>query len=237
MATKKTAKKAPAKKAKKEEPAPHTEPKFPYTNKPASLRRLLKEIPKKPKPDKFDKNLLQSWGFKDTNDYSVIRVLKAVGFLNDGNQPTEKYAQFMHPEDAGKALGAEVRRVYAPLFKASHTPHTESAENLKSLFNIHSGGGEATMDFQIGTFKALAENANLSAQQSTGTGTPQNLGTGAQGESGSRGSDPQGAQNPTVNINLHIHLPENKSRREYEDIIEDIGRYIFGRGQGRSDGD
>jgi hypothetical protein len=28
---------------------------------------------------------------------------------------------------------------------------------------------------------------------------------------------------PIVNINLHIHLPENKSRRDYEDIIEDTG--------------
>ena len=37
---------------------------------------------------------------------------------------------------------------------------------------------------------------------------------------------------PIVNINLHIHLPENKSRRDYETIIEDIGRYIFGRVNG-----
>lgn len=32
-----------------------------------------------------------------------------------------------------------------------------------------------------------------------------------------------------VHINLHIHLPENKTRRDYEAVIEDIGRYIFGR--------
>jgi hypothetical protein len=32
-----------------------------------------------------------------------------------------------------------------------------------------------------------------------------------------------------VHIDLHIHLPENKSRRDYEAIIEDIGRYIYGK--------
>lgn len=225
MAAKGTSAKKAAK-SKEGESVPQTEPKFPYTTKPGSLRKLLKEIPKRPKPQKFDINLLKAWGFRDSNDYTMVRVLKAVGFLSDGNVPTDRYAEFMHPEDAGKALGTEVRRVYAPLFQASHTPHIDSAENLRTLFNIHSGGGNSTMDHQINTFKALAENANLTASpldakinsnppgpQLNATGTP-------------LGGD---QSYPTVNINLHIHLPENKSRRDYEDIIEDIGRYIFGR--------
>src|SRR5438128_8417524 len=72
-----------------------TQPKFPYTTKPASLRRLLKEIPKKPRPPKFDMDLLRSWGFSDANDYSMLRVLTAVNLLNDKNEPTELYGRFM----------------------------------------------------------------------------------------------------------------------------------------------
>jgi len=202
-----------------------SEAKFPYTTKPASLRRLLKEIPKKPKPSRFDRDLLRSWSFGDTNDQTMLRVLKAVALLNDRNEPTELYSRFMNMDEGAKALGPEVKRVYAPLFEASLSPFQESNERLKNLFNIHSGGGDRSLDFQIQTFKALCENASFD-QASSSASVVQASGVGvAAGTSASSGP----MSGPVVNINLHIHLPENKSRRDYEDIIEDIGRYIFGR--------
>lgn len=202
-----------------------TQPKFPYTTKPASLRRLLKEIPKKPRPPRFDKSLLKSWGFTDANDYSMLRVLKAVNLLNDKNEPTELYGRFMSLDGGAVLLGPEIKRVYAPMFQASHTPYTESADKLKNLFNIHSGGGERSFDQQIQTFKALCENASFE-QVTSASGVPGVLvdRTATKGLPGAGHSAP-----PVININLHIHLPENKTRRDYEDIIEDIGRHIFGR--------
>lgn len=205
-----------------------TSPKFPYTTKPASLRRLLKEIPKKPKPPKFDMDLLKSWGFSDANDHSILRVLKAVNLLNDKNEPTELYTRFMSLDDGAKVLGPEIKRVYAPLFQASHTPYAESNEKLQNLFNIHSGGGDRALDQQIQTFKALSENASFD-QVSTGAGAGGAAGARLDAGGSTGGGD---SAKPIININLHIHLPENKSRRDYEDIIEDIGKYIFGKTTG-----
>lgn len=216
----------------KNEAMAKTQPKFPYTTKPASLRRLLKEIPKKPRPPKFDTDLLKSWGFSDANDYSMLRVLKAVNLLNDKNEPTELYGRFMSIDGGAAVLGPEIKRVFAPMFQASHTPYNESTEKLQNLFNIHSGGGERALEQQIQTFKALCENASFDQALST---------TNASGTSGDRTAThglTSAASNtpPVININLHIHLPENKTRRDYEDIIEDIGRHIFGRTTGnRSD--
>ena len=34
---------------------------------------------------------------------------------------------------------------------------------------------------------------------------------------------------PPMQIDLHIHLPENKTTRDYEAIIQDIAKYIYGR--------
>jgi hypothetical protein len=203
-----------------------TEPKFPYTTKPSSLRRLLQEIPKRPKPPKFDRSLLQSWGFSDANDYSMIRVLKAVGLIGSTNEPTELYSQFMHIDGGAAALGKPIKRVYEPLFSVSHAPYSESIEKLQNLFNIHSGGGVRALDQQIQTFKSLCDYASfddpLQARQQGAIASP-NPGTD------STKSSPPDATAPAVHINVHIHLPENKTRRDYETIIEDIGRYIFGR--------
>jgi hypothetical protein len=203
-----------------------TEPKFPYTTKPSSLRRLLQEIPKKPKPPKFDKELLKSWGFSDANDYSMIRVLKVVGLLDDKNQPTELYSRFMQLDGGAAALAEPIKKTYAPLFIASHTPYKESNEKLQNLFNIHSGGGERVLDQQIQTFKALCDYAAFDGltpmpQQFPKPGAPAPI-----------PMPPPAGPESAVHINVHIHLPENKTRRDYEAMIEDIGRYIFGRTEG-----
>jgi hypothetical protein len=208
---------------------PATKPKFPYTTKPGSLRKLLKLIPQRPKPTKVDMNLLRSWGFNDSNDYSVLRVLKAVGLLNEGNQPSELYSHFMKISEGARFLGPEIKRVYAPMFQASHTPYNETNEKLRNLFNIHSGGGESVIDLQIHTFKALCEHASFG--EGDALASPEAPAMSSQLAPGQQHSDGVGPS-PTIHINLHIHLPENKTRREYEDMIEDIGRHIFGRYKG-----
>jgi Family of unknown function (DUF5343) len=207
-----------------------TEAKFPYTTKPGSLRRLLKNIPGKPKPAKFDIDLLRSWDFKDANDHSMLRVLKAVRLLNDKNEPTEIYTQFMNLDGGPGVLGAELKRLYASMFTASHTPYNEPAEKLQNLFNIHSGGGDRALELQIQTFKALCESATFDGS-TTRVANSAPLAPSVSGNPPAVAQS-QGVGQAAININLHIHLPENKTRREYEDIIEDIGRYIFGRTSG-----
>jgi hypothetical protein len=214
-------------KIKQKNTASFTEAKFPYTNKPGSLRKLLKAIPTKPKPPKFDTQLLKSWGFRDGNDYSMVRVLKAVDLLNEKNEPNESYSQFMSLDRGARILGAEIRRLYAPLFNAAHKPYDETADKLKNLFNIHSGGGERGLELQMQTFKALCESASFDPISPVSGSTAVNSAVVATAANAIGASGPTGQ--PTVNINLHIHLPENKTRRDYTDIIEDIGRYIFGR--------
>jgi hypothetical protein len=206
-----------------------TEPKFPYTTKPSSLRRLLQDIPKKPKPSKFDRTLLKAWGFSDANDHSMLRVLKAAGLLNASNEPTDLYSRYMDLDNGSAALAEPIKRVYAPLFQASHAPYKEPTEKLQNLFNIHSGGGERTLDQQIQTFKALCENTTFDVPGGS-TVAPN---TSSLPTSTPVTSKTTSDATASVHIDLHIHLPENKSRRDYENIIEDIGRYIFGRADTR----
>jgi len=162
---------------------------------------------------------------RDTNDGSIIRVLKAVDLVSQSNVPTDKYTGFMNLQSGAAVLGTEIRRVYEPLFQASHEPHRESAENLQNLFHVHSGGNTITL--QIQTFKALCDFATFDASQSSassGTGAGSPAGTGS---TGGDGGGSQGGTGPTIHIDLHIHLPENKSRRDYEYMFEDIARYIY----------
>jgi hypothetical protein len=228
MATKKQTKPSPKRSVEKKVTNQiHSEPIFPYTNKPASLRKFLQLIPQKPRPSKVDKTLMQSWGFRDTNDLSILRVLKAIGLLSQSNEPTPLYTNFMSLNGGAAALAQPVKDLYSSLFGATHAPYKETADSLKNLFNIHSGGSPTTLDLQIQTFKALAESTTFDVDLAAAPAARQLAGVSPSASNPAFSSN--GHSDVPVHINLHIHLPENKSRRDYEAIIEDIGRYIYGR--------
>ncbi len=167
---------------------------------------------------------LRSWGITDSNAASVIRVLRAVGLVSPDGTPTDHYAEFMAAQTGPAVLAGRIRETYKKLFEASLAPQRDSTEALRSLFNIHSGGARQTIEFQIQTFKALCEHANLDVQAGA-TPTPATATVGAEG----RSADLSAVAAPQIRVDLHIHLPESKTTREYEAIIQDIARYIYGR--------
>jgi hypothetical protein len=168
---------------------------------------------------------LKTWKVATSNDASPISVLKKLGMVGANGEPLQGYTDFMQPPPTGpRSLGARVKEQYKELFESSHEPHKNPSE-LRTFFNIHSGGGERTIDYQIQTFKAVSEFADFSAP-SGGDGSADQNGSASQERGGIGGGLRKG---PPVQIDLHIHLPENKTARDYESIIQDIAKYIYGR--------
>lgn len=202
----------------------HGEPKFPYTTEPKALRRLLAEIPKRPRPTKLTMDTLKAWNVSSNNNArTAINVLKKLGLLGSNGEPTPKYVEFMKTGTGPTELAKSIKEVYSVLFENSHAPQDEPDDELKNLFHIHSGGGEDAMRLQIQTFKALSEYAKFSAEggRDGSTVKPSRAGVTAQ--------TTEAVELPPIQVDLHIHLPENKSTRDYEAIIQDIARYIYGR--------
>lgn len=200
------------------------QPKFPYTTQPKALRRLLAEVPRRPKPPKITRDTLKAWNVSNVNDTSPVNVLKKLGLLGQAGEPTNLYVEFMKTGTGPGVLAERIRDVYKVLFENCHAPQSESEEELKKLFNIHSGGGEDAMRYQIQTFKALCEYANFSSASPGDELSPGEAASGA----GTVVRQPVGKL-PPIQVDLHLHLPENKTSRDYEAIIQDIARYIYGR--------
>jgi len=192
------------------------EPRYPYTVVPKSLRRLLELIPQKPKPPKITNATLKTWGFKNSNDQGNLRVLKAVGMLSASGEPTQTYADYMKPGTGAASLGLLIRKCYEQLFQNVTTPEKAMPDELESFFNINSGGSERTIKLQIETFKALAAYATFGERDPL-----QHDETHDEGSGNFRDSS------PTIRIDLHIHLPENKTKAEYDAIFESIANHLY----------
>ena len=206
-------------------PTTYGEPKFPYTLTPNSLRRFLEMVPTKPRPPKITGETLKVWGFKNTNDASLLRVLKKLDLLSSAGEPTAHYTEFMNRETGASVLGQRIRAVYPALFDTVANPEKASNEDLKNFFNINSGGAEETIRLQIETFKALAAYATfgdtdpLAPEPSPIDGDSRSIGTGSDSK-------------PMVRIDLHIHLPENKTKGDYDAILESIAHHLYQRNGG-----
>jgi hypothetical protein len=207
----------------------HGEPKYPYTNIPGVLRKVLQAIPGKPKPVKLDPKLVVSWGCAQSvtsNLRGALLVLKKIGLIATSYDPTALYVEYMNRATGPAALGAKIRDIYSEIFNASHSPQSENDETLEQLFNVHAGGSENLVRLQMQTFKALCDSATFTApatRAATTRGEPTSI------EHTDPGGGHSGPSLPPVKIDLHIHLPENKTTREYEAIIQDIAKYIYGR--------
>lgn len=214
MAATKISKKAPA--------ATYGEPKYPYTLTPNSLRRFLDMITSKPKPTKIVGETLKAWGLKNTNDKSILRVLKELGLLTPSGETTEIYAGYIAGTKGPSVLGSQVKRVYRELFDHVANPATAGLEELKNFFNVYGGGGEDVTRFQIQTFKVLVEHSTFGASDPLDASEVQ-AGAPQAGAVIAAGYE----QSPTIRIDLHIHLPENKSRTDYDSIIESIANHLY----------
>ncbi len=200
--------------------ASSSKPKFPYTTTPSALRKFLQEVPKRPKPGKVDFPLLQTWGLKDSNARTIIGVIRELGLIDSSSIPTDNYINFMRNETGAASLSVRIKETYAKLFETNLEPYKDSQENLKNFFNIHSGGGEKAIQLQVQTFKTLCEYADFSSTIIESNAPPSNS---------PRVSAPVPVQQNGVqiHINLHIHLPENKSRADYEESFKDIAKNII----------
>lgn len=196
-------------------------PTFPYSTKTKSLRKFLEMAPGRPKPPKITTDTLKVWGFRDANDASMLRVLKELQLLSPGGEPTDYYVAFMTQGTGPEALGQRIKIVYEKLFQNVTSPEKASNEELQNFFNIHSGGGEKTIKYQIETFKALADHASFN-----------DAGADIKKSGSLTGKISSGSgfkQEPDIRVDLHIHLPEGGSKTDYESIIENIAKHLYGR--------
>lgn len=91
----------------------------PYVNSYGQLSKLFAEIKKASVPPKFTQDFMASMlGLKSSSYRAMIPLLKNLGFLDQGNVPTQDYKDFRDDTRSGAVLAKRIKETCPNLFTA-----------------------------------------------------------------------------------------------------------------------
>lgn len=85
----------------------------PYVNGYGQLSKLFSEIKKASVPPKFTQDFMSTMlGLKSTSYRAMIPLLKNLGFLDQGNVPTQDYKDFRDDAKSGLVMAKRIKETY-----------------------------------------------------------------------------------------------------------------------------
>lgn len=135
-----------------------------YLTSQKNLAAILEAMRNAKAPKQFSIRFLEGLGFKGNADRLVVGVLKAIGFLDDKGQPTQRYFRYLDSSLSKKVLAEGIREAYADLFEINVNAQGLSRTDLKNKMKTLSQGQltDSVLDKMAMTFKAFSGLADFS---------------------------------------------------------------------------
>jgi hypothetical protein len=205
-----------------------------YLTSAKNLPDILAAIQAAQAPKKFTQSFLEGLGFKSTTDRLVIGVLKAIGFLSDSGEPTQRYFEFLDQSQSGRVLAEGVQEAYAELFQVNKTAHDLSNTDVRNKLKTLTQGqfSDSVLDKMAMTFKALAAQADFAVGSKAVTpresAETQPTAAEARGEE----SVVERASSHSVRLgglvyNIQIHLPESRDPAVYDVLFRSLKEHLL----------
>ena len=198
---------------------------FIYTTVPGKIKQLLQKTREVGVPPKVTVQWLKTVGFKSSNDASLLGVLKFIGFIDSSGVPSSKWIQYRGANHK-VVLGEAMREGYADLFAVYPDANQRSQSDIDHVFSTSSSGGKQVIAKTVGTFKALAEQAEFS---------PVNEQTDLRMPSGPLHTPavqpPTGTvavHGPALHIDVQIHISPEASADQIDQIFASMSKHLYG---------
>lgn len=211
----------------------HVSNDFPYTQASSRLADIFASIGTAGTPPKFNNEFLKSTlGYTSSNDRAIIPILRALGFISPGGEPTQRYNDFKG-HDGGRALAAGLREGWAPLFMADQEIYKKQIADIQKRVVTITGANENLANRVASTFAKLCEIADWSggeekraetkngADGSGGSGSGDGGGAGSDGGKGETGTS-FAAGSLQLHQDIHIHLPATSDPAVYRAVFQAI---------------
>lgn len=136
----------------------------PYVNGYGQLQKLFDAIKKASVPVKFTQDFMSTMlGLKSTSYRAMIPLLKNLGFLDQGNVPTQDYKDFRDDAKSGLIMAKRIQEAYTDLFTAHEYAYKLSKEELTTQLITLLGisKSDPNIRYIVGTLQELFKLANF----------------------------------------------------------------------------
>jgi hypothetical protein len=191
-------------------------------------------------PPRFTMKFLEGLGFANTNDRTVINVMKALGFLDDSGVPTKRYHEYLDQSQSATVLANGIREAYADLFRVNRAAQTMSQTDVKNKMKTLSEGHftDRVLTLMAMTFTTLVKLGDFSGSVSVDTPTAPQERHSVEDDTTlptpvrlpSNGAQPTPASTTVARFgllyNINIHLPESRDQAVYDALFKALKEHL-----------
>lgn len=179
-------------------------------------------------PDKFTTKFMGDLGFTSSNDRQFVNVLKAIGFLDDGGTPTERYFKFLDQSFSKQMVAEGIREAYADLFALNISAQLLSKSEVEGKFKTLTNGSKeaATIGYMASTFINLCSYADWSEQKKVSQKEDNNEVSVSNESNDVVASKTDASHGFDLNYNIHIHLPATRDQAVYDALFASLAKHI-----------
>jgi hypothetical protein len=211
---------------------------FQYAAVPDKMKEFLEKIRSAGIPDKATYAWLESLGYKSSNDRSIIKVLKFIGFADESGNPS-KYWKKYRGANHDQVLAEAIRQGYQELFAVYPNAHQLDDTDLESFFSTKTTSGKQVISRLVRTFRVLCDLADFSSPTPVPPSTPTATARSVLAPSerpvpvlpSTLGQTTASADKikPQITFNIQVVLPENATSETYDNIFKSIATHLLGR--------
>ncbi|MEW6238849.1 MAG: DUF5343 domain-containing protein [Candidatus Omnitrophota bacterium] len=139
----------------------------PYIPSIKNLHKILDKIQHAAVPEAFTYDFLRDLGFSSSNDRSIVKIFKYLGFLDTSGKPQSSYRDFVDHNKTKHILAERLRIAFDDLYTSNKKAHEKTVEDLKGWFKSKTGKGDSVALKIASTFKSLAQYADFSEVKET----------------------------------------------------------------------
>ncbi|MNJ85076.1 hypothetical protein D3C87_25420 [compost metagenome] len=202
-----------------------------YLNSVKNLPAIMKKIVEGTAPEKFTIEHLKKLGFKSSNDYTSIGVLKDLGFLSENGNPTQIYHDYRNSARSKQVLGNALKETYSDIFHLTEKPSISDKQAITGLFKSTHNVSDQVAGFMANTFLTLLDMAdvNHSSKPTSSVKEKQHKEEEITKETNQSIKE----QNfsipiiPNLRYNIEIHLPATKDIEVYNSIFKSLKEHLL----------
>jgi hypothetical protein len=201
----------------------------PYVNSYGQLSKLFAELKKASVPPKFTHDFMASMlGLKSSSYRAMIPLLKNLGFLDQGNVPTQDYKDFRDESKSGLVLAKRLKETYSDLFTSNEYAYKLGKEELtnKLITILGLSKDDKNIPFVVGTLQELFKLADFTGKHKP-TVKKKGIDEGTTSEEMPQGPIEKQRQ-LGISYTINLNLPATTEVEVFNAIFRSLKEHILG---------